>query len=162
MASNGESFNRRALKVGLSAFGTSLLGAMVLRNTNWGPTTRALTAAGGGILAGMLIGQKLPNAGLGIIAGGLMVGGGFGANAIAQSGLLTPAAASSTTTTTGTTTGTSTTTTPAASTTGLGLGSGYPNMRGLGQGARQPLVNFQKVPAMVAPHLAAGKRLRVR
>lgn len=159
MAGNGESFGRRAWKVGLTALVGSLGGAALLRNTNWGPTTRAITGFGTGILAGSLAGYGgFPNFGIGLIASGAMVGGGFGATAVSQSGLLTPTAAASTDaaklSTTTTTSGTTQTSTAGGA---LGMGDG---MRGLGAG--RPLVNFQKIPAMTVPKLVAGHRFRGR
>jgi len=153
---NGD-FKTRALKIGATTLIGSLVGQALLRNTNWTPVVRAMAGLGTGVIAGVLVGQKLENLGIGLIGAGAVVGGGFGMQAVAQSGILTPAAASSTATTTGTTTGTTTSSTTTPATTGLGLGQGY---RGLGQARRQALVNFQKVPAMVSTRLIAGQRLR--
>lgn len=157
MAANGGEFGGRALKIGLTTVFGALGGAALLRNTNWGPVARAFAAGGTGIAAGWLVGRKFPNAGIGVITAGLVVGGGFTMNAVAQSGLLTPKSASSTTGATGQTTGTTTSTTSTSTSTGLGLGSGAP--RGVGQ-IGPGRANFAKVPAMLGPHLMAGKRLR--
>jgi hypothetical protein len=149
-----DDFGNRAYKVGAITLLASLGGAALLRRTNWGPGVRATVGVVGLAGVGILLGNKAPNVGLGLIASGIAVGGGFGMTALAQSGLLSPSAAQSTTSTTGTTTGTTNTAANAGTT---GIQGNAAMLRGLGAGANVMRPDF-RAPSMLGPQYVAGKR----